>query len=131
MNTEFISALSALESEKGIEKSVLLDAIESALVSAYKKNYNVSQDVRVEMNGDDGSFKVFVKKVVVDNVEDERQEISLADAQKINIAYEQEDIVEMEVQPGSFGRIAAQTAKQVVVHRLREAERGVVFDRFI
>jgi N utilization substance protein A len=131
MNTEFISALSALEREKGIEKSVLLDAIENALVSAYKKNYNVSQDVRVDMNGDDGSFKVFVKKVVVDEVEDPRQEISLADAQKINIAYESDDIVEMEEEPGSFGRIAAQTAKQVVVHRLREAERGVVFDRFI
>lgn len=72
-----------------------------------------------------------MKKVVVEDVQDERQEISLADAQKINIAYEAEDIVDMEVEPGSFGRIAAQTAKQVVVHRLREAERGVVFDKFI
>ena len=81
MNTEFISALSALEREKGIEKSVLLDAIENALVSAYKKNYNVTQDVRVEVDGDDGSFKVFVKKVVIDDVQDDRQEISLVDAQ--------------------------------------------------
>ena len=92
MNTEFISALDALEKEKGIEKSVLIDAIENALVSAYKKNYNVNQDVRVEVDGADGSFRVFVKKVVVEEVEDERQEISLKDAQKINIAYEPEDI---------------------------------------
>ena len=131
MNTEFISALDALEKEKGIEKSVLIDAIENALVSAYKKNYNVNQDVRVEVDSSDGSFRVFVKKIVVEEVEDERQEISLKDARKINIAYEPEDVVEMEVDPGTFGRIAAQTAKQVVVHKLREAERGVVFDKFI
>ncbi len=131
MNNEFISALDALEREKGIDKSVLIDAIENALVSAYKKNYNVTQDVRVEVDGEDGSFKVFVKKIVVEKVEDQRQEISLKDAQKINIAYEPDDIVELEVDPGTFGRIAAQTAKQVVVHKLREAERGVVFDKFI
>lgn len=131
MNTEFISALNALVKEKGIDKSVLIDAIENALVSAYKKNYNVSQDVRVEVDPEDGSFKVFVKKEVVEEVYDSRQEISLTDARKINIAYEPEDVVEIEVDPGKFGRIAAQTAKQVVVHKLREAERGVVFDRFI
>ena len=131
MNTEFISALSALEKEKGIDKSVLIDAIENALVSAYKKNYGTAQDVRVEIDDQDGSFKVFAKKTVVENVEDDAAEISLADAHKINIAYEPGDMIEMEVTPGSFGRIAAQTAKQVVVHRLREAERGVVFDKFI
>lgn len=131
MNTEFISALNALVKEKGIDKSVLIDAIENALVSAYKKNYNVSQDVRVEVDSEDGSFKVFVKKEVVEEVYDSRQEISLTEARKINIAYEPEDVVEIEVDPGKFGRIAAQTAKQVVVHKLREAERGVVFDRFI
>ena len=131
MNTEFINALDALVKEKGIEKSVLIDAIENALVSAYKKNYNISQDVRVEVDGEDGSFRVFVKKAVVEKVEDPRQEISLEEARKINIAYEPEDIVEMEADPGTFGRIAAQTAKQVVVHKLREAERGVVFDKFI
>lgn len=131
MNTEFISALNALVKEKGIDKSVLIDAIENALVSAYKKNYNVSQDVRVEVDSEDGSFKVFVKKEVVEEVYDSRQEISLTEARKINIAYEPEDVVEIEVDPGKFGRIAAQTAKQVVVHKLREAERGVVFDKFI
>ena len=131
MNTEFISALSALEREKGIDKSVLIDAIENALVSAYKKKYGSVQEVRVEVDSVDGSFKVFAKKLVVTQVTDDAAEISLEDAQKINIAYEPDDIIEMEVTPGSFGRIAAQTAKQVVVHRLREAERGVIFNKFI
>jgi len=131
MNTEFINAIDALEKEKGIDKSVLIDAIENALVSAYKKNYGSAQNVRVAVDSNDGSFKVYAKKTVVEEVLDESEEMSLADAQKINIAYEPGDIIEVEVTPGSFGRIAAQTAKQVVVHRLREAERGVVFDKFI
>jgi N utilization substance protein A len=131
MSTEFLSALSALEKEKGIDKSVLIDAIENALVSAYKKNYGSVQDVRVEVDDTSGAYRVFAKKTVVETVEDDEAEISLADAQKVNIAYEPGDVIEMEVTPGSFGRIAAQTAKQVVVHRLREAERGIVFDKFI
>lgn len=130
MNTEFLNALDALEKEKGIDKSVLIDAIESALVSAYKKNYSSVQDVRVEVDGSDGSFKVYAKKTVVETVNDDTVEIYLKDAQKVNIAYEPGDIIEMEVTPGSFGRIAAQTAKQVVVHRVREAERNVIFEKF-
>ncbi len=130
MSTEFLMALAALEREKGIEKSVLIDAIENALVSAYKKNYGSAQDVRVEVDPMVGAFRVFAKKTVVETVEDDVAEISLPDAQKINIAYEPGDVLEMEVTPGSFGRIAAQTAKQVVVHRLREAERDVVYDKF-
>ena len=131
MNKEFISALNALEKEKGIDKSVLIDAIENALVSAYKKNYGSVQDARVVVDSATGSYTVYAKKTVVEDVEDDAIEISLDDARKINIAYEPGDIIEMEVTPGSFGRIAAQTAKQVVVHRLREAERSVIFDRFI
>ncbi len=131
MSTEFLSALAALEKEKGIDKSVLIDAIENALVSAYKKNYGSVQDVRVEVDDTSGAYRVFAKKTVVEAIEDAEAEVSLAEAQKINIAYEPGDIIEMEVTPGSFGRIAAQTAKQVVVHRLREAERGIVFDKFI
>jgi N utilization substance protein A len=131
MSTEFLSALAALEKEKGIDKSILIDAIENALVSAYKKNYGSAQDVRVEVDPDSGMFKVYVKKTVVEMVEDETAEMSLKEAQKINIAYEPGDMIEQEVTPGSFGRIAAQTAKQVVVHRLREAERGVIYEKFI
>lgn len=131
MSTEFLSALAALEKEKGIDKSVLIDAIENALVSAYKKNYGTTQDVRVEVDDTTGAYRVFAKKTVTENVENEEEEISLSDAHKINIAYEPGDVIEMEVTPGSFGRIAAQTAKQVVVHRLREAERGIVYEKFI
>ena len=131
MSSDFLNALAELEREKGIDKSVLIDAIETALVSAYKKNYGTAQDVRVEVNPDSGVYKVYAKKTVVETVNDDTAEISLKDAQKINIAYEPGDIVEMEVTPSSFGRIAAQTAKQVVVHRLREAERSVIYDKFI
>lgn len=131
MSSEFLSALAALEKEKGINKSILIDAIENALVSAYKKNYGTVQDVRVEVDPDTGMFKVYAKKTVVEEVMDDNEEISLKDAHKINIAYEPGDVIEMEVTPGSFGRIAAQTAKQVVVHRLREAERGVIYEKFV
>ena len=131
MNSEFISALTALEKEKGIDKHVLIDAIENALVSAYKKNYGTAQDVRVELDPDSGAFRVFAKKTVVEAVIDDAAEISVTDAHKVNVAYEPGDVLEIEVTPGTFGRIAAQTAKQVVVHRLREAERGVIFDKFI
>ena len=130
MSTEFIAALAALEKEKGIEKSVLIDAIENALVSAYKKNYGTVHDVRVEVDPQSGAFRVFAKKTVVEQIEDDAAEISLEAAQNINVAYEPGDVLEIEVTPGSFGRIAAQTAKQVVVHRLREAERGVVYEKF-
>lgn len=131
MNTEFLNAINALEKEKGIDKSVLIDAIENALVSAYKKNYGSAMNVRVSVDSNDGSFKVYAKKTVALEVADDSIEMSLDEAHKINIAYEPGDVIEIEVTPGSFGRIAAQTAKQVVVHRLREAERGVVFDKFI
>jgi N utilization substance protein A len=87
--------------------------------------------VRVVVDDMTGAYRVFTKKTVVETVEDEETQVSVADAQKINIAYEPDDIIEMEVTPGSFGRIAAQTAKQVVVHRLREAERGIVYEKFI
>ncbi len=130
MNTEFIYALEALEKERGIRKEILLETIETALISAYKKNYGVNNMIRVEIDSDTGSIKVFASKKVVETVEDENVEISLEDARKINIAYEPEDILEVEVTPKSFGRIAAQTAKQVIVQRLREAERGVIFEEF-
>ncbi len=131
MNKEFLSALDALEKEKGIEKAILIEAVENALVSAYKKNYGTAVDVRVEVDPDSGAFRVFAKKTVAEKVEDETSQVSLKEAQKVNIAYEPGDVMEMEVTPGSFGRIAAQTAKQVVVHRLRDAERGVIYYKFI
>lgn len=131
MSKEFLSALTALEREKGIDKSILIDAVETALVSAYKKNYGAAMDVRVEVDPDSGAFRVYAKKTVAETVEDDTLQISLEQARKINIAYEPDDVMEIEVTPGSFGRIAAQTAKQVVVHRLRDAERDVIYSKFI
>ncbi len=131
MNTELIEALDALEYEKGIKKEVILEAIETALIAAYKRNYNVATNVRVEVNQETGQIRVFSQRAVVEDVIDDALEISLEDARKVNPVYETGDILELEVTPKTFGRIAAQTAKQVVVQRIREAERSVVYDRYI
>lgn len=131
MSTELLDALTLLEKEKGISKEVIIEAIEAALISAYKRNFHQAQNVRVDFNRDTGSIRVFSRKNVVEEVEDDRQEISVAEAQAINPGYELDDIVEEEVTPKDFGRIAAQTAKQVVTQRVREAERGIIFSEFI
>lgn len=130
MNLEFIQALDDIEKDKGIAKDVLLEAIETALVSAYKKDFGSKDNVRVEITAAAGEVKVFSRKEVVPEVESENTEISLTEAQKIDNKFELGDIVEIEVTPANFGRIAAQTAKQVVMQRIREAERDVIFDRF-
>ncbi len=131
MNKEFIEAICALEKEKDISKDVLIEAIESALVSAYKKNYGTSQNVRVNIDRELGDIDVFMRKDVVAEVEDDMIEISLDEALEIDPRYEVGDVVEYQVTPRDFGRIAAQTAKQVVVQRIREAERGMIFDDYI
>jgi N utilization substance protein A len=131
MNKEFIEAIAALEKEKDISKDILIEAIESALVSAYKKNYGTSQNVRVNIDREMGDIDVFMRKDVVEEVEDDMVEISLEEALEIDPRYEVGDVVEYQVTPRDFGRIAAQTAKQVVVQRIREAERGMIFDDYI
>lgn len=131
MNRDFIEAIDALVKEKDISKDVLIDAIESALVSAYKKNYGTSQNVRVNIDREEGDINVFMRKDVVEEIEDDMVEISLEEAQEIDPRYMAGDIVEYQVTPRDFGRIAAQTAKQVVVQRIREAERGMIFDDYI
>ncbi|MDK2784260.1 MAG: transcription termination/antitermination protein NusA [Bacillota bacterium] len=130
MNQEFLEALDQLEKERGIKKEVLLEALEAALVSAYKKNFSSAQNVRVQIDRTTGEVKVFARKVVVDKVEDPRLEVSLEEAKEIDPRYEIEDIMEFEVTPREFGRIAAQNAKQVVVQRIREAERGIIYEEF-
>lgn len=130
MNTEFLEALKDLEKEKGIAVDVLLEAIEAALLSAYKRNFGSLQNARVHIDRETGDFKVYNQRTVIEQVEDPRQEISIEEAQKINPNYELGDIVEAEVTPRNFGRIAAQTAKQVVVQRIREAERNIIFEEF-
>lgn len=131
MNPDFIDALHDLEKEKGIDKEVLIEAIEAALISGYKRNFNSAQNVRVDVNRSTGAVKVFARKTVVEEVLDPRLEISLDAAQEIDPNYLLDDIVEIEVTPRDFGRIAAQTAKQVVTQRIREAERGIIFSEFI
>lgn len=131
MSNELLDALTILEKEKGISRDVLVEAIEAALVSAYKRNFNQAQNVRVDFNLMNGSMRVFARKEIVDEVFDSRLEISLDEAKSINPNYELEDVVELEVTPKNFGRIAAQTAKQVVTQRVREAERGIVYNEFI
>lgn len=130
MNLELIQALHDLEKEKGIEFDVLVEAIEAALISAYKKNFGTLQNVRVAFNKETGEIKVFSRKTIVENVSDPRMEISLEEARKLDPRYELDDVVETEETPQKFGRIAAQTAKQVVVQRIREAERDLIYDEF-
>lgn len=130
MNTEFIDALRDLEKEKGISVTILLEAIEAALLSAYKRNFGSLQNARVHIDRETGEYKVFSQQVVSEQVEDPRLQISLRDAQVIDPRYELGHIVETEVTPRNFGRIAAQTAKQVVVQRIREAERNIIYEEF-
>lgn len=135
MNREFIDALEQLEEEKHIEKGVLLEAIESALLAAYRRNYsttgNINVDnVRVDIDSETGDISVLSRLEVVGEVMDENREISLEDAHDIDARYEIGDAIEFAVTPEDFGRIAAQTAKQVVVQRIREAERSKVYDDF-
>ncbi|MBZ5749909.1 transcription termination factor NusA [Metabacillus rhizolycopersici] len=131
MSSELLDALTILEKEKGISKDIIIEAIEAALISAYKRNFNQAQNVRVDLNRETGTMKVYARKDVVDEVYDSRLEISIGEARGINPNYVLNDVIEMEVTPKDFGRIAAQTAKQVVTQRVREAERGVIYSEFI
>ena len=131
MNMEFIEALHELEKGRGISAEILFEAIEAALISAYKKNFGSLQNVRVLIDRSTGEFKVYARKTVVEIVEDARTQVGLEDARKLDLNYQLEDIVEYEVTPREFGRIAAQTAKQVVVQRIREAERGMIYDEYV
>jgi len=130
MNMELMQALDQLEKEKGLDKEVLIEAIEAALISAYKKNYGTSQNVRIQIDKTTGDVRVFAQKKVVERPQNDFTEISMEEARKINPAYEIGDICDIEVTPRKFGRIAAQTAKQVVVQRIKEAERGIIYEEY-
>ncbi len=131
MNGEFLLAIEDIAKEKGIKKDTLIEAIEAALITAYKKNYGTAQNVKVLINKDSGVVEVYALKTVSDDVTDKLIEINILDAQKINKKYEIGDLAEIKVTPKDFGRIAAQTAKQVVVQRIREAERSIIYEEFI
>ena len=125
-----MDALKDLCTEKEIKPEVLFEAVESALKVAYKKNFNQDDNVEITIDQDNGSYHVYSLKSVVENVTDPVIEISLAEAQKISPGCDIDDVIEIEVTPKDFGRIAAQAAKQSVVQKLREAERGVIYDEF-
>ena len=133
MNQEFLNALNEIVETKGIDKEILIDTIEQALLTAYKKNFGQAQNVEVEFDRDNGDIKVYSTREVVDesNYYDSFLEIELSEARKISPSYEIGDVIRNEVTPSNFGRIAAQTAKQVVVQRLREAEREIVYNEFM
>jgi N utilization substance protein A len=128
VNLELLNALDDIVKEKGISKEVLLDAIESALISAYKRDYGSKENVRISMQEESGKVQIFARKEVVEEVKNEALEISLEEARKIKATYEPGDIIEIEITPDDFGRIAAQNAKQVVLQRIREAERDVIYE---
>lgn len=130
MSKEILNALNALEAEKGISKEIVIDALEAALVSAYKRHYGQAQNVEVEFNNKKGDIHVYAVKEVTEEVMDSQLEIALEDALAINGAYEIGDVIHFEVTPKDFGRIAAQTAKQVILQRVREAERTIIYNEF-
>jgi N utilization substance protein A len=131
MNREFILAVEELEREKDVSKDLLIEAIETALISAYKKNYGTSQNVSVNIDRETGDIDVYMRKDVVETVEDDSAQVALTDVIALDPNYKVGDAIEYRVTPKDFGRIAAQTAKQVVVQRIREAERGVIFDDYV
>ena len=128
---EFLTALELVAKEKGIDKEIIFEAIEASLVSACKKHFGTSQNIKVDMNRETGEVKCFTQKTVVETVEDPQLEISLEMARVLNPSYAVDDIVDIEVTPKNFGRISAQTAKQVVVQKFREAEREILFNQYI
>ncbi|MGN1296878.1 MAG: transcription termination factor NusA [Clostridia bacterium] len=129
-NKELILALEELEKEKGIKKEYLLESIETALVTAYKRNFDALENVRVAMDHQTGATHVYAIKEIMEKANDEDTEISLKEAQKINPDLKEGDTVEVEIVPRDFGRIAAQTAKQVIIQKLREAERDIIFNEY-
>lgn len=130
MNKEFFEALEELSIEKGINKDYILDAIETALVTAYKRNFNSQENVKIVIDEEKASIKVYSLKEVVEEVLDPAIEIEISEAKKKSKKAKIGDIVEVEITPANFGRISAQTAKQVIIQKLREAEREIVFSEY-
>ncbi len=129
-NKELILALEQLEKEKGIKKEYLLESIETALVTAYKRNFDSLENVKVVMDEKTGATHVYAQKNVVKRVTNPDTQINLKEAQKINKQLDAGDVADVEIVPRDFGRIAAQTAKQVIIQKLREVEREIIYTEF-
>lgn len=128
---ELMKALQLIEKQKGIDREEIFQAIENSLISACKKNFGTSQNIKVDINRETGDVKVYAQKEVTEDVYDAFLEISLEDAKAINPNYEYGDMVDILVTPQNFGRISAQAAKQVVVQKFREAEREKVYKQYV
>ncbi|MDD5486062.1 MAG: NusA N-terminal domain-containing protein, partial [Dehalococcoidales bacterium] len=127
MKSDFMLAITQLSAEKNLSKEVVLGAVESALVSAYRKNnFVLNQNIAVKINPSSGEVAVWAQKRVVDEVTDPRQEISLADAMRLDKEAALDDEMMVESTPSNAGRIAAQTAKQVILQRLHDAEHSAI-----
>jgi len=131
MKSDFLLAITQLSAEKNLSKEVVLGAVESALVSAYRKdNFAQNQDITVKIDPNNGRVTVWAKKTVVEKVSDPRCEISLDEAKKIKKGIAVGEEIVVEATPSNAGRIAAQTAKQVILQRLHEAEHSAIFEEF-
>ena len=130
MNKELMGALDELEREKNISKETLLDAIEQSLIQAYKNHFGKADNVHVTINRETGDFSVYADRRVVEFVEDPAEEVSLVEAQKQNTNAEVGDILKVPVHSDKFGRIATQNAKNVILQKIREEERKVLFDQY-
>ena len=130
MNNELLEALTVLEKEKDISKETMLEAIENSLLTACKNHFGKADNIKVIMNHDTCEYKVFAEKTVVETVEDDVMEISLAKAKMIDSKYELGDVVQIEVKSKEFGRIATMNAKNVILQKIREEERKVLFNQY-
>ncbi len=130
VNKELLNAIAFLSKEKGVSTDVICDSLEAVLITAYKKEPEANPLADVELNRETGDYRIVAAKTVVEDVVNDHGEISLEDARKLNPEYEVGDVVNVDVTPSNFGRIAAQAAKQVMIQRLREAERSIVYDEF-
>ena len=128
---EFMEALNIIEKEKGIDREIIFEAIETSLVTACKKNFGTSQNIKVDMNRETGEVTVYAQKEIVEEVEDPALQMSLVEAQALNPHYKIGDVFNEIITPKDFGRISAQTAKQVVVQKFREAEREILYNQYI
>lgn len=131
MNNDFMLALDELCKEKGLDKATILDALKKALIKSYQKNYDNQENVDVIIDEESGKIEVFALKNVVEEVEDSISEISLKDAKKINSTYNIGDVARIELTPKNFGRVAAQTARNIVIQKIRDAQRDSLYGEYI
>ncbi len=131
MRSEFITAINQVCAERNLSQQVVIEAVEAALVSAYKRNFGSSENIRTRLDPNTGRVQVFAEKEIVESVKDPKTQISVEDAQQIRSSAAIGETVSVETTPKDFGRIAAQTAKQVILQRIREAERDVLYDAYV